>query len=246
MSALIRTSLEEEGFLLAVPTGTSRRDASPPSATEAPARQMLMGDAPDKAGVPPVAVAQEPVVISREEMAKAEAGMLQALRQDAEAKGHAEGLAHGEQTGLAKYRDAVQRLDAVVRAFERAQARELDALEHVLGAVVFEAVCRIAGDALTTEEGCRALVAGIVEREKASGILAIRVSAEDVARLSDVAPDDDSHPVFRNIPLVADESVEAGGCVLSLRHGEIDARIDGQLQMFAQRMKEFVRGAPVK
>lgn len=241
MSALIRTSLNEEGFLLAVPTGVSRRDA-PHSASAVRARPVPADEVVDKPGETPVPVPQVPVGLSREELAKTHAEMLKALCQEAETKGHADGLTRGEQIGLVKYHAAVQQLDDLVRAFEQAQAQQLDALEHVLAAVVFEAVCRIAGDALTTAEGCRALVSSIVEREKASGILAIRVSADDVERLSEVAPDDGTCAAFRNIPLLADESIESGGCILSLRHGEIDARIDGQLQVFAQRLKDFVHG----
>lgn len=172
----------------------------------------------------------------------------QASLKEAEARavseGFAKGLAEGRQTGEEKYSAAVQSLAALVDSGKQSVAQLLHESEDVIAAIIFEAVCKIVGKELSTLEGCAAVVRQVVAKASHEEVVSVRVSPRDYERLKDriARPDAPWAEQLASLPLELDDRVELGGCILSLKDGSIDGRIETQFRTFAQSLKDAAKG----
>lgn len=238
MSALMRPPESSEGFVLPVPQPVP---ATPPTAEKAGEDSV----ASQVAATPPRTA--EPPPPRREDVAAANSELLTRLREEAERRGHAEGLKKGEQASEARHAEAMTRLadsiDAICALRGKMESRladELEALEPLLAGIVFEAVCKVVGEAVATPQGCADVLGALVSREKRGQVVEVRIHPADLQRLQDANESLALPQQLDGLPLVADESVTAGGCVLGLRGGEVDLRFDRQLQAFADHLKEHL------
>lgn len=156
------------------------------------------------------------------------------------AKGQESGEAEGRAQGIEKYQNAVELLDNWRRqANEQLQNIASDA-EEIIGAIVFEAVCKIIGDTLKTPEGVCAVINAAINGVKHEDILAIQVSPKDYKILSNIDEPELTQDQVRlkELGLEKNREIESGGCIVQLKAGRIDARIDTQLRAFAQSLKK--------
>ena len=156
------------------------------------------------------------------------------------AKGVDSGEAEGRTQGIAQYQNAIELLDKWrCQANEQLQNMVSDA-EEIIGAIVFEAVCKIVGDTLKTPEGICALVNAAINGVKYEDILAIQVSPNDFKMLSSIDESELSQEqtCLKRLGLEESHEVELGGCIVKLKAGRIDARIDTQLHAFAESLKK--------
>lgn len=172
----------------------------------------------------------------------------QASLKEAEAKavseGFAKGLAEGQRQGEEKYAAAVQALAALIESGKQSVAGLLQESEDIIAAIVFEAVCKIVGKELASIEGCAAAVRQVLAKASTEEVVSVRVSPKDLQRLKDGVASDPDIPgaILASLPLEADDRVELGGCILSLKDGSIDGRIETQFRTFAQSLKDAVKG----
>jgi flagellar assembly protein FliH len=159
------------------------------------------------------------------------------------AKGLESGEAEGRAQGIAKYQNAIELLDSwQCKANEQLQNIVSDA-EEIIGTIVFEAVCKIIGDTLKTREGISAVISTAINGVKHEDILAIQVSPKDFKILSSNDESELNQDQTRLMELGLEENreIESGGCIVQLKAGRIDARIDTQLRAFAQGLKKAAR-----
>jgi flagellar assembly protein FliH len=161
---------------------------------------------------------------------------LAAGREEGLASGREEGLAAGREAGEAAVREArrdeLARLAGVVRQAADQVARRIEQAEEDMLELVFEIVCRIAGDSAITRDGARRLVKHSIAQLAGSPLVSVRMHAQDVAQLRgdaelaamlDAAAKDD-------VKWLADERVQLGGCLLESASGTLDATLETQLQ----------------
>ncbi len=160
------------------------------------------------------------------------------LRAQAEAQGYAEGHAAGLQRAQAEMADAISALNTAAAGLETmrdelATAIEVDALD-----LAFNIAERIVGGALEVQpERVIDVVRGAVRRIAERHHITVIVSPEDLETFSG-AIDDLRGELggIENCNVHADRRVGRGGAIIRTSEGEIDVRIETQLQ----RVRELV------
>lgn len=176
-------------------------------------------------------------------------------REEAYAAGYAEGersglavgmergMEQGVEQGRAAYAEAVSALEQIAHAGRDALVAELDQLEPVIAEIVFQVVCKIVGDALCTPEGTLAVVKAVLANTKRSEIVGLKLSPRDLTLLLEHAQEIGLEAErLQAFGLEADESIELGGCIVQLKGGHIDGRIETQFRAFAQSLKDAAQG----
>lgn len=164
------------------------------------------------------------------------------LREKAVADGFLQGLAEGRNVGAAEFSGAVDALQRMVDSGKASVMTLLEDTEEVIGAIVFEAVCKILGKQLVRPETCAAMVSEMLSRVRQEDIVAVRVSPRDHEQIR--LADPDSVPGLAELSgysIEPDDRIELGGCILKLQGENLDARIETQLRAFAQSLKDAAR-----
>ena len=171
--------------------------------------------------------------------------------------GRAEGRAAGRTAMVAESTASLARLEAVVRSLDEAatelgrrQALELGGLEDALARTAVDLAAAIVGRELQVADspGADALARALA-LVPAGATATARLHPADAALLDDVrpstliAPDSLTGPVgARSVPsgvtIVADPSIEPGGCILEVG----DSRIDAQLGPALDRVRAALLG----
>jgi flagellar assembly protein FliH len=235
MASVIRAPrLSGEAFFLSVPgapeTAASRsaklHPVEPQQSVEAPASPLMQID-PDEWNLLKAQLA------SQEALAK---------QFKSELDGHAEtaaksGYDKGYQAGIAEGRTAGKlELDAEADVFKRAmdalQAHRAEALvqaEDDMVDMVYEAVCKIMGEAWVSDQAARAVVRQIAKRREETGVVTIHFAPKDYAALLNYYA---GHPEARpaGLDIAVDENIQLGGCTVETKTGMLQSRLEDQLE----------------
>jgi len=152
-----------------------------------------------------------------------------------------QGLEEGRRTAAAECAVLHDMLKQVAESASESLPRLLAEAQDVIAAVVFEAVSKIVGRELVSPEGCAAAIEQVVSRISRESIVSIKVAPSDFDRLnSAVNSGISAEPVLRilDLPLEPDPQVGLGGCILTLKAGSLDGRIETQFRNFAQTLKD--------
>ncbi|WP_176217335.1 FliH/SctL family protein [Chromobacterium violaceum] len=160
-----------------------------------------------------------------------------AMRAKAGEEGYRAGMAKAETEIRGQLGLAAQQAKALLASMEQGRARMLGDMEDMLALVVFEALIRVVGDIPQSRElvqaGVRRAMLEVVGREP----VRVRLHPADAALLDGAALGD----AGREIHLVADDSLERGGCLVETAHGDIDARWSTQLERLHRALREAGR-----
>jgi flagellar assembly protein FliH len=165
-----------------------------------------------------------------------------------ERKAYREGFSKGEKEGLAS---GTKKLEPVLRNFRQAlmeleqikkklyEKAEKDAIELAL-AVAEKIVCR---EVSTRQDTVLNVIKAALSKVRDSEKIKIKINPTDLAYLKEPeTPLTDFLPKSENITLEGDENIHMGGCIIETGFGDIDARIDRQLQLveeaFARELKK--------
>lgn len=177
-----------------------------------------------------------------------------ALRQLAEqartqafAEGHAEGVQQGaEESATAADRQQAelaeqarragdeyrQRLERAIRALQGQRTQVLADAEDDLVAMSFEVICRVLGAQAALPATIREMVKQLMAQRAAEGVC-VHLHPEDLERLrSEGGAAQDVEPW----EWVADDKVQLGGVIVRTRQGNIDARLEVQLEALRQAL----------
>ena len=151
------------------------------------------------------------------------------LRETARQEGLREGREHGE-AGVRRMAEATaQRVNALVERIGSSLAQGARDADDLMVEIVFEAVCKIIGDAALGVDGIRACVSQAATHVVDGSSLAVRLHPADLEVLrASINPDAALLP-SAGVSWKADERIELGGCVLETDGGELDARLETQL-----------------
>ncbi|HKU15159.1 MAG TPA: FliH/SctL family protein [Steroidobacteraceae bacterium] len=122
------------------------------------------------------------------------------------------------------------KLASALSAMQRSHEELLARLEASVGEIAFAAVCRIAG----AKAASRAFVMGMVEQTcaqlRADTMATARLHPRDLETLRELMQDHELRIQSLGLKVIADESLELGGCVLEAASGQYDGGLDVQLR----------------
>jgi len=179
---------------------------------------------------------------------KARSAVLAQVRAEAdEAKELArqQGLLEGREAGLQEAKQAfttdIARIRGVADRLGGTLRSQIAGLEDMAAAIAFEAVCKLLGDGAGSSEQIQALVRAAAAHASERTNLVVRLNEADLAVLKKTGALDDTLPNSK-VKWQADTDVELGGCVVSTDFGDIDARLEIQIE----RLRDAIMAAQRK
>ncbi|PHV05348.1 hypothetical protein CSQ96_20845 [Janthinobacterium sp. BJB412] len=147
---------------------------------------------------------------------------------EASTRGYREGLARGEGAAAAEAAQATTLINALLQGLGEAKGILLEENEDAMVEIVFTALCRLVGDAVTSRTGVAAMVRLCVADEREPELLCVRLHPDDLALVT--APGALAAALDSRLAMRADATIELGGCVVDGPRGSLDARLELQLQ----------------
>ena len=200
----------------------------PPRAYGQPVEQMpSQVQVPLKEPAPPVAA---PIMPTYEEYKQRLGSELAALRQQAIDSGREEGMKQAWQTAEMHYAQQLEALRLLLGSVRDARQRHVEDIGDEALEIVFVAVAKILGTGFATREAVVAAVREAIRCCQERGRMLVKVAPRDFellnARRRELLEDGSASEV----ELVADAQVKWGGCVIEGASGNLDARLETQMQ----------------
>ena len=161
---------------------------------------------------------------------------LRQQRQDAVTQGYAEGRQSGLEAAADEYRERLESVSALITGMHAALKNEIDGLTDIGADIVFEAVVRILGRHYLERAGIVAVVREVIRHAKDRSRLVIRVSPADHALLDAERESLIDGWNSQQVDIIADDRVELGGCLLESPAGNLDGRLEVQLQQLRETL----------
>jgi flagellar assembly protein FliH len=157
-----------------------------------------------------------------------------AVRDKARKRAYDDGLEQGRTEGLMEMQATVADLRTIFASVEAARETWLADREDGLVAIAYEAVCRICGPILATPHGVREQVKLTLKLVRDRETVTVRLAAADVEKLKELAAGGTALWEGRRTELVADASLDAGGCVIETANGTLDAQLRRQFEQLLE------------
>lgn len=233
MSMLIRSIIvADQSVVLPVTLVTEPRLAEPDEH-----RYDTVGNVIDEESVQRQSAICQPVPEPRythdEFMARfeSELGVLrETAREEGFAQGHAQGLDEGRTQGAAEYGASVRQVTELLASLRGHLNQKIEGVSDIAIEIVYEAVAKILGEQIVQREVIIVMVREIVRRAKERSRLVARLAPRDIEVLNGQSAKLVEGLNIGDIELVADDRVVLGGCLLETPSGNLDGRIEIQLQ----------------
>ena len=179
-----------------------------------------------------------------DELVRTAATQSTTLQHDALEQGRADGYRDGVASARAELAEALALVQRAAREAKAIRDALLNGAEREMIELVIEAIGRILGEHVATDPD---LVVHTVRRALdhagSQNVLRLRVHTDDLQTLTaSVGEQYGASPPFE---VLGDNSVSVGGCVIDTDSGEIDARLDVQLEEIASILRDAIPdGAP--
>ena len=155
---------------------------------------------------------------------------LRSLREAAAEQGHLEGVKAGTAEAQQKYSSSIATLEREVALLGDALHKGIDGLTEIGAEVVFEAVVKIIGRSYIDGSGVTDVVKQVIRQAKDKSRLLIRVNPADYRDLTTEREQLAEGLNVQHIEFAADDRVELGGCLMETPSGNLDGRLEVQLQ----------------
>src|SRR5574341_937792 len=193
------------------------------------ARRSLAVAAP--AVAPRPAAAPMPVVPPPAEPDEAQ---LRQWQQAAEQRGYEAGYERGLAEANRRLEQELEQLARLAESMQRAHADRNGALQAFAAEFALAVTVRLLAAAAPTREGVLALAASALAQVPPGAALKLRVHARDAQLLQQFVLPRVQGSGGEPIEVIADASVELGGCLVDTPTGTLDARLESQLQALKQ------------
>jgi flagellar assembly protein FliH len=170
------------------------------------------------------------LALTYEEYQKRFESELQALTEQAKQQGLEQGVTEGRALAQQEY---AARLDAFAKLLASARQtleQNIDGIGDLTIEVVCEAVAKIVGAAVVQREAMVASLREVIRRAKERTKLVVCISPTDWAVLEGHEAELIEGLNVGSVELVADDRVQAGGCLLETPAGNLDGRLEVQLE----------------
>ena len=168
---------------------------------------------------------------------QAKLSVLNQFKEEAETArelGRQRGLREGRLTGIDEakrdFTTEFDRIRSITDKLQKVVESGNVGLEDMAVAIAFEAVCKVLGKSMATYDGIQALVREAASHVRGSKKVVVRLHKSDLAILKNAGALDGQLPSGAKVSWVADKSVDLGGCLIETDVGELDARLETQLE----------------
>ena len=152
-----------------------------------------------------------------------------------------EGFESGRNAGeISAQKDSeklVGAFQALSAAAESAFALEQEQLQGICVEVIVEALAKIGGPLLSSEQAAIGAVKQVLARVKEARELTIRVAREDLELVNRRQQELSDALGGRKFEVVADARVELGGCLVETKLGSLDGRLEVQLRELYETLR---------
>jgi flagellar assembly protein FliH len=159
------------------------------------------------------------------------------IYETAKNEGFEAGRKAGELAGRQEVGKVLENLSELRHAAEVAFACEQEHLQTVCVEVIAEALAKIGGPLLSSEQAAIGAIKQVLTRVKESRELTIRVAREDFELVKKMDEDLASALGNRKYEIVADPRVELGGCLVETKLGSLDGRLEVQLRELYETLR---------
>ncbi len=207
-------------------------------------RDVMASYSPASPAQPPVqAPAQsfvaEPSITYDEYRERFEAELMVQERQ-ARQSGFEKGQTEGREQAAAEYASQLEALANVVGSARATLDKAIEGVSEIGVEVVCEAVTKIVGQALIDRDVVISMVREVVRQAKERSKLVVHVSPVDWPMLEEHRDRLVEGLSIGSVELIADDRVQLGGCLLETPAGNLDGRLEVQLE----RLRNALRAAP--
>ncbi|POZ63767.1 FliH/SctL family protein [Chromobacterium alticapitis] len=158
-----------------------------------------------------------------------------ALRASAQEEGYRAGMAKAE-VELGRLRQQADgQIASLLDALGKARLDMQAEMENLLTPLLLESLLRVIGEMQPSPELVRACVDNAVKEAMGREPVTVRLSPRDAALL-EAAPF--AGDAGRQVSIVADSALEAGGCVVETAHGDIEAGVLRRIERLRQALQE--------
>lgn len=170
---------------------------------------------------------------------------IQQLKQEASEKAYKEGYEQGFAGAKDEISERISLLNDACSQLTQKHERSLDDAEDDIVEIIYSSVCKLLCDSSLDSNSILPVVkrlAGRVISENKT--INVHVSSSDYNDLAAILPSINEN-ALHNINFISDDRVEYGGCIVESNSGNIDARLDVQLQKFKEILLDTRRYNPV-
>jgi flagellar assembly protein FliH len=179
--------------------------------------------------------------------ARGDGATLQSVVEEARERGHAAGLAAGLEDAQVRLAPAALALGDAVDGVAAEQEEFLIRAERAAVELALRLAEKIVGAAIDADpEAVLGVIAGALRRATVRDHLVLEVNPDDFELVHDLAEELANRVGgVRRLDVVAERRVSRGGCVVRTEEGEIDARIEQQLDRAREVVEQTLRTAPL-
>jgi flagellar assembly protein FliH len=145
-------------------------------------------------------------------------------------RGLREGRLAGSEEAKETFAAEFARIRSIADKLHQTMQSGIRGMEEMAVAIAYEAVCKMIGDIAVTREGIQALVRQAATHVVNAERVVVRLHEADLAILKDAGAADVKLPSGAAMSWVADQGIELGGCVIETDGGELDARLETQME----------------
>lgn len=205
-----------------------------PSGTANPAKAPILEPRLDKAEF------DRQVNLAKQEAIKAVQAEAEAIKSKAHEAGFAAGLKQATDQVAQGQAELSKQLEQLGQRLLAQCKQDQSALETEAAAIAFEVLCKLASHRLLQPDAINAMVREAMTHVSQRGILAVRLHSTDLAKLQEY----DDQDAVSTLPMkwVTDDTLPRGGCVIETTLGELDARLDHQLEQLAMVLRACAKG----
>lgn len=162
------------------------------------------------------------------------------LEIEAYEKGFAQGEKDGFELGTKKAMKAIENMEVLLRSLSQMRGDIIRQQEREILNLIFSVLKKILHDQMVLDEKViRETVLQALALATDRSAVSIRLNPEDCASVENLKPDFFSKiKEMRTLKVVQDPSIQKGGCLLETPCGNVDARIDTQLECIQQSLDE--------
>lgn len=165
-------------------------------------------------------------------------------QQAAEKLGYDEGQTMALAQADKQRQDERKRVAALLEGLDVEIARYKSRLEDGLVEVVFEALVRILGNSLAGAEGVAAMVRHVIEEHAAEqDEITVRLSPADLLVLGEDGCESVRAGLRTAVRFEPDSKLAAGGCLIDMPSGTLDARLELRLERLKNSLLEARKSA---
>lgn len=160
-------------------------------------------------------------------------------------RGLQEGRLAGREEVKQSFAEEVSRIRSVADKLRYVMESGIRGQEEIMASIAFEAVCKVLGEAAVTRDGILALVRQATAQTLGNERLVIRLHPGDLSTLQDAGGLDAAAPSGASVSWASDQDIELGGCVVETDGGELDARLETQMERLSSLLTAVRRNGAI-